>query len=434
MLLPIKVKSNYLYLSTMPKILVSCAMADGHVNPFLPVVSHLINEGHEVVWICGRAYRQKIEATGAKFVPMPLEFDPNGQPIYEFKPELKKLKGIAQIKFYIKTWCYDAVKPTMEIIHDIRKEFEPDLYLSDPMVYAPYLAAEKLNRPSMNLQVLSLSLSSKDHGPFGTGIGPADSILGKWRIRLLNFLVNDIVFRGLKKEGNAMRKEQGLEPYNHIFNDFFQNTTTVFLTTVPGFDYPRSDMPDSIKYIGPILPKAKPDFVEPKWWPELFDERKVVLVNQGTIANDITELILPTIEALKDENVLVIAVPVSVEIKDLPNNVKVADFIPFANLLPHVDVMVTNGGYGATHMALAHGIPLVCSSGSEDKVEVSARAAYSGCGINLKKLSPSSIEIKKAVNRVLQNSSFTENARRLKKEIQSYYPLDLIAKEIEKIV
>jgi len=418
----------------MPKILVSCAMADGHVNPFLPVVSYLINEGHEVVWICGRAYRQKIEATGARFVPMPIEFDTNGQPIYEFKPELKKLKGIAQIKFYIKTWCYDAVKPTMGIIHDIRKEFEPDLYLSDPMVYAPYVAAEVLDRPSMNLYMIPLALSSKDHGPFGTGIGPTTSVFGKWRISLLNFLVDNFVFRDLKKEGNVMRREQGLEPYDHVFNDFLENTTTVFATTVPGFDYPRSDMPDNIKYVGPILPKATPDFVEPKWWPELFDERKVILVNQGTIANDITELILPTIEALKDEDVLVIAVPVTVEIKDLPNNIKVAEFIPFANLLPHVDVMVTNGGFGATHMALANGIPLVCSGGSEDKMEVSARAAYSGCGINLKKLSPSSTEIKKAVNSILQNPSSKENAIRLKKEIQSFHPLDLIAKEIEKLV
>ncbi len=409
-------------------------MADGHVNPFIPVVSHLINEGHEVVWICGRAYRQKIEATGANFVAMPLDFDPNGQPIYEFKPALKKLKGIAQIKFYIRTWGYDAVKPTMKIIDAIRIKFEPDLYLSDPMVYAPYLAAEILNRPCMNLHVLPLALSSKDHGPFGTGIGPTASVLGKWRIRLLNLLVDKLVFRDLKKAGNAMRIEQGREPYVHIFNDFLKNTTTVFATTVPGFDYLRSDMPDNVKYVGPIVPKAKPDFVEPKWWPELFDERKVVLVNQGTIANDISELILPTIEALKDEDVLIIAVPVTVEIKDLPNKVKVAEFIPFANLLPHVDVMVTNGGYGATHMALAHGIPLVCSGGSEDKMEVSARAAYSGCGINLKKLSPSSTEIKKAIKKVFQDSSFEENARRLRKEIQSYHSLDLIAKEIEKLV
>ncbi len=415
----------------MPKILVSCAAAEGHVNPFLPLVTHLVKQGHEVVWICGRAYRQKIEGTSAKFVGMPDAFDPKGMDIYDFKPELKKLKGIAQIKFYIKTWCYDAAEPTLKIIDDIRKDYEPDLYISDPMVYAPYLKAELLNRPSINLHVIPLTLSSKDHGPFGTGIGPVKSVMGRLRVRVLNFLVNEILFRDLRKECNAILKELGLKTEKNIFNDFLERTTVVFSTTVPGLDYPRSDMPDNIKYLGPILPKAKPDFVEPEWWPELFDGRKVILVNQGTIANDISELILPTIEALKNENVLVIAVSVKEEIKNLPKNVKTAEFIPFINLLPYVDLMVTNGGFGATHMALAHGIPLISSGGSEDKMEVSAMVTHAGCGINLRKLSPSAKAIRKAVKEVLNNPKFKKNAERLQKEIASYHPLDLIAQTVD---
>jgi MGT family glycosyltransferase len=417
----------------MPKILVACAAADGHVNPFLPLVTHLVGLGHEVVWLCGRAYQNKIETTGARFLGMPEAFDPRGMDIYEFKPELKKLKGIAQIKFYIKTWCYDMAIPTIEIIEELRKDFEPDVYISDPMVYGPYLKAEILNRSSVNLHVIPLTLSSKDHGPFGTGMSPTTSLLGKLRIRLFNLLVDKYIFKDLKKECDALRMNLGLKPYHHIFDGFLKSATTVFATTIPGFDYSRSDMPDNIKYLGPILPNAQPDFTEPEWWNELFDDSKVILVNQGTIANDITELILPTIEALKDEDVLVVSVPVKQEIKDLPKNVKVAEFIPFGNLLPHVDVMVTNGGYGATHMALAHGIPMVSSGGSEDKMEVSARVAYTGCGINLKKLRPSPKEIKKAVKLVLGDSSYRKKTEKLRAEINSYDPLDLIAGEIEKL-
>ncbi len=417
----------------MPKILVACAAADGHVNPFLSVVSHLVKQGHEIVWMCGRAYQPKIERSGATFLGLPEEFDPKGMDLYDFKPELKKLKGIAQIKFYIKTWCYDMGIPTIDIINELHKDFEPDIYISDPMVYGPYFFTEKFNTPSINLHVIPLTLSSKDHGPFGTGIGPTNSLLGKLRICFLNFMLESIVFKDLKRYNDQLRKEVGLKPYDHIFNSFLESATTVFATTVPGFEYQRSDMPNNIKFLGPILPNANPNFMEPKWWFELQDERKVILVNQGTIANDITELILPTIEALKEENVLVIAVPVRQEINDLPNNVKVAEFIPFANLLPHVDVMVTNGGYGATHMALAHGIPMVSSGGSEDKMEVSARVAYSGCGINLKKLRPSPKEIKTAVKSVLKDSNYRNNAKRLQAEIKSYDPLMLITKEIDKL-
>ncbi len=414
----------------MARILVACAAADGHVNPFLPVVQHLIKHGHEIVWLCGRAYRNKIESTGARFVPMPKDFDPNGIEIYDFKPELKKLKGIAQIKFYIKTWCYDMTKPTLKIIDELREDFEPDIYISDPMVYGPYLQAEQTGKPSINLHVLPLPLSSKDHGPFGTGIGPSNSFFGRLRIRVLNFLVDNIIFRDLRKYCNHLRSEVGLEPFDHIFNDFLKSATKVMTVTIPGFDYPRSDMPNNVEYIGPIMPRNSTDFVEPEWWPELRDKRPVILVNQGTIANDITELILPTMKALRNEDVLLIAVPVKEQIKDLPSNVKVAKFIPFAHLLPHVDVMVTNGGYGATHMALAHGIPLVTSGGSEDKMEVSARVEYSGCGINLKKLKPRPEQIRRAVDLILAKPEYKRRAAQLQQEIAFYGPLELIERAV----
>ena len=56
---------------------------------------------------------------------------------------------------------------------------------------------------------------------------------------------------------------------------------------------------------------------------------------------------------------------------------------PTTCLLPHVDAMVTNGGYGGVQQALAHGVPLVVAGDSEDKPEVAARVQWSGAGINL---------------------------------------------------
>ena len=197
----------------------SCAAADGHVNPFLSVIAHLVQFGHEIVWIGGRQYRTRIESTGAEFVSMPEAFDPNGMDIYDFKPELKKLKGLDQIKCYIRTWSYDAAIPTLAIIEDIRKRFEPDLYISDPMVYALYFKAELLNKPSINFHVIPLSFSSKDDGPFGTGLPPTNKLIGKLRIKLMNLLVDKILFRDLKKECDELRKGIGLQPYNHILTD-----------------------------------------------------------------------------------------------------------------------------------------------------------------------------------------------------------------------
>lgn len=47
-----------------------------------------------------------------------------------------------------------------------------------------------------------------------------------------------------------------------------------------------------------------------------------------------------------------------------------APFLPHDLLLPFVDVMVTNGGWGGVLGAVQAGVPLVVAGGSLDKPEV----------------------------------------------------------------
>src|SRR5215211_1513860 len=44
--------------------------AIGHVNPFLLTAAKLVQRGHEVWWHTGTEVCKKVEATGARFVPM----------------------------------------------------------------------------------------------------------------------------------------------------------------------------------------------------------------------------------------------------------------------------------------------------------------------------------------------------------------------------
>jgi UDP:flavonoid glycosyltransferase YjiC (YdhE family) len=159
----------------------------------------------------------------------------------------------------------------------------------------------------------------------------------------------------------------------------------------------------------------------PEWWQELDNEFPVVLINQGTIAVDPDYLIIPAIEGLKDENLNVIAVPVNTgEIPDLPKNTHTEPYIPFGNLLPHVDVMITNGGFGGTQNALAYGIPVIVAGATEDKMEVAARVEYSGAGINLGKKQTRPEDITKAVRKILKDPSYRNTAQKLKSIYAQY--------------
>jgi UDP:flavonoid glycosyltransferase YjiC (YdhE family) len=94
-------------------------------------------------------------------------------------------------------------------------------------------------------------------------------------------------------------------------------------------------------------------------------------------------------------------------------NVRLEPFIPFADLLPYVDVVVTNGGYGGTQQALAHGIPVVAAGVTEGKNEVAARVRWSGAGIDLRTERPTPAQLRTAVHTVLEDPSYRHRAREL---------------------
>ena len=99
----------------------------------------------------------------------------------------------------------------------------------------------------------------------------------------------------------------------------------------------------------------------------------------------------------------------------LPANARLERFIPHDRLLPHVDVMVTNGGYGGVQQALANGVPLVVAGDSEDKPEVAARVQWSGTGVNLHTGRPSPAMVAHAVRRVLDRRTYHPGPRRCRR-------------------
>jgi UDP:flavonoid glycosyltransferase YjiC (YdhE family) len=153
------------------------------------------------------------------------------------------------------------------------------------------------------------------------------------------------------------------------------------------------------------------------------------------LAKNVNDLIIPAIQGLADEDLLVITVPVADgELDSIPSNVRAEKFIPFDQILPHVDVMITNGGYGGTQMALAHGIPLVLAGSTDDKKEVSARVEWAGAGINLRKLRPSSKEIRNAVKAVLSNPQYKNNAKKIQEDFQNYNAPLRVSELLESLV
>jgi MGT family glycosyltransferase len=406
----------------MARFLIMTAAGTGHVTPCMPIAQKLVERGHEVVWVTGRQYKEKVEATGARFHPLPKESDPNGIEFYDFYPQVKGLKGLAEIKWLIKHICLDACSREIEAIDTVLTDFKADVLVGDTVMFAPYFISEMGGPPSAMISLLPAVGPSRDTAPFGFGLLPGKNLITKTRNRLLNFLTHRILLRDITTYANNVRRELGLKLLKGPFISAMSEIPSLIMhISTPAFEYPRSEQPENVHLIGPVLPEPDHAFQPPPWWSDLKDPEPVILVNQGTLAKNLDDLIVPTIKGLKDEQMLVVAVPVKQgQLGELPANVRAEPFIPFAHLLPHVHVVVTNGGYGGTQAALAHGIPLVVAGATEDKMEVAARVEWSGAGINLRKQRPSPEEVRDAVKEVLVNPVYRENARRIQCDFAKY--------------
>lgn len=175
----------------------------------------------------------------------------------------------------------------------------------------------------------------------------------------------------------------------------------------------------------------------PEWWTDLDSGRPVVHVTQGTVANrDYNDLIRPTIDGLANDDVLVVVStggrPEDTLTGPLPANVRVSSYLPYDELLPKTSVLVTNGGYGGVQFALRHGVPLVVAGQSEEKVEVTARVAWSGTGINLKTNRAKPDDVAKAVRKVLEDPSYRRHAQRIGKAIEASPGVDALVNLVEK--
>jgi UDP:flavonoid glycosyltransferase YjiC (YdhE family) len=214
---------------------------------------------------------------------------------------------------------------------------------------------------------------------------------------------------------NRLLKAMGVGPLSMTpFDSVVALADAYMQLTVPSFEFPR-DLPPSVHFVGtpPMIPNQAP---LPSWADELDGSRKVVLVTQGTLANHNFGLLIgPTLAALANEpDLLVVATaggrPVDAIPGPIPANARLASYLPFEWLLPKVDILVTNGGYGSVNQAMSFGIPLVTAGLTEDKADVNARVAWSGVGIDLATNEPTPQALREAVRTVLEAPIYRRRA------------------------
>jgi MGT family glycosyltransferase len=396
----------------MAAIVIAALSPVGHIEPLLAVAADQVDRGHTVTVLTGAAHTEAVRSIGASPHPLPTlaDFD-DGLFDAAMRGRASPLKALNQaiIRLFLRPMPHQAAELS-KVLADNRC----DALIADYGFFGvlPMLLGDPAERPPVLYYTPTpLMLSSCDTAPNGLGQAPGSRL----RNRTLTVLSQRILLREAHNAANAMLKALGRPPLPVFLLDCGRLADRLIVPTVPDFEYPRGDLPAHVRFVGAVHPRKTIDFRPPPWWHELDGDRPVVHVTQGTVDNaDLSRLIEPTIAALAAEAVTVVVTTCGGTLSGpVPANTHVADFLPHDVLLPRVDVIVTNGGYGAVQRAVACGVPVVVAGSTEDKPEVAARVAWSGAGINLKTGTPGPSMVRAAVREILDDHRYLRRAREL---------------------
>lgn len=414
----------------MPSLLVCSTSAHGHVAPLLPIAAELVAAGFRVRFLTGTAFRSAVERTGAEHLPLPDAADLDHDLDDQF-PQRARLTGAARMKFDLVELFLKPVPAQLRAVREAVAAEPTDAVLAEPLFVGGGAYLLQRSDPADPMVIIAgtlpLSISSRDTAPFGLGLQPLKGPVGRLRNAALQFAAEKIIFGSVQRTAERIVRETTGRSLPCFVMDWPALADAIVQFSVPGFEYPRSDLPDRVHFVGPLSLPTTESTPLPDWWADLDQDRPVIIVNQGTVANqDYDQLIAPALTAVgrpgaaATDPLVVVTTggrPLDTLPQPLPGNVRAATYLPFTELLPKADLMITNGGYGGVHAALRHGVPLIVAGTTEDKVEVGARIAYTGVGINLATNRPTPPQLAEAVRTVLADRRYAAAAARLGAEI-----------------
>ncbi|WP_213816771.1 glycosyltransferase [Glaciihabitans sp. dw_435] len=411
----------------------------GHAAPLISIGAHLVSEGHRVIMLTGSRFERQVLANGLEFVPLTGRADFDETDETSFVPDLSKYRGLALSQYQVRQTFIVTIPDQYRGLRAILELEQVDAVLVDSMFAGvlPLLSGERMTRPPViGIGIGPVAEVSRDVAPFNTALAPSSTPLGRLRNRAMNLLVEKVLFAKTQKLAARLIDEVADAPLDRFVLNLGVSFDRFLQLGPAEFEYPRSDLSPNTVFIGPVPPPAstRAPAALPDWWSDLSAGRPVVHVTQGTLDNhDFSKLLRPTLDALANDDVLVVAstggAPIA-QLGVLPANARVAEFLPYDQLLPLTDVMVTNGGFGGVQLALRHGLPLVVAGAAEDKPEVAARVAHFGVGKNLRTGRPTAAAIGAAVRTVLADDSYRRHAQAMATAIAGYSPLEAISREL----
>jgi len=415
------------------KFLLHSFLATGHVLPMQAVARALIDRGHEVVWLTGATQESRVRASGATFVATE-EVAVIDAALLAAQPD--DLTGAVNALFG------GRVIAQVADIRRVLADFSADCLLNDALpqgAAALYELGEVPFYATLGVIPMYLPrLPSKD------GQDTAHEHSEHLSTSMLGTILSkpQTVLPCINLQ-RACLGLPSLEPSMTLhYSPFLHIQASCEMLEFQDSTWSQK-LPPKLHYTGPLVTSAKAPSLRPSWWTDVESASCIIGITQGTYALDPSSLIIPAIKALAEDSNMLLVIPSpyveniqrSVQAAGIhTGNVRLAEWIPYDLLLPRCTLLITNGGYGSVTQALAQGVPVVCACTTEDKKDTAERVTWVGAGIDLGTDTPSSVQIRDAVHKVLDDSSYRDNAIRVAKQLHGLGGADRACALLEEAV
>jgi UDP:flavonoid glycosyltransferase YjiC (YdhE family) len=334
-----------------------------HLEKIATIAVELAELGYPIRFICGRVFEKYILSLHPNIEFVPALGNDDKMSEEDIKTWLSLPSGEERETFAMKRVLIDSMPKQHETIQAEARRFREEFRDRKPMIalfdqtatgHFPILFGMPGIRPDANvgISLAPLTIDSNDTFPFRSGKVPhtgPDARAVHWAA----YQERDKKPFNTELDGAFSDKLRGMGCTREIYPGILHamNSEPDYLLTlgIPEFEFPRFDIHNDIRYFG-AFKKVRESVTEqhtlPIWWDDIAKAKKagkkILAVSQGTVSVDPNEIVLPTLDAMKDrDDILLIATFVSSEPENVPglvmaNNTRVAKFIPYDQLLPLV--------------------------------------------------------------------------------------------------
>ncbi|MBW8795390.1 MAG: glycosyltransferase [Streptomyces sp.] len=358
----------------MSRFLIYTAPGSGHVYPLIPTLLELRDDGHDIVVFAEESSLDTLRTLGFGAVAIHPEIEKREDDTWKARTPIGALRR--SVAMYVDRTRYEAAD-----LRNALAQWQPDVIALDNNCWGAAAAAEASGLPWAQVATFLLPLTTRDAPPFGLGLKPARNWVGRLRDEVLRQGALPL-FNSALPPVNKLRRELGLSKVRSV-PDLYMTAPLVLSYTAQPLEYPRTELPPSVRFVGPSSWDPAADDEEPEWLARI--KRPIVLVTVSTVFQDDSKLIQAALDALADEPYDVVVTTASVDPSrfNAPANAHLVRFVPHSLVLRRAACVVCHGGMGITQKSLLAGVPVCIVPFGRDQIEVARRVDLAGAGTRL---------------------------------------------------